>query len=319
MADIDWSAADMRDVFFDRVYELASEDERIVFLSADHGAFSLEKFEKDFPHRYINTTIAEQNTIGIAAGLALSGKIVYVYGIASFVSLRVLEQITIDLATMNLPVNIVSVGAGFTYSTDGPTHQGIQDLPAVMTVPNLSVFNSSDPFTTRAFAEIAVREPGTKYIRIEKGNLDPLLPERSHNYSEGVSCIRNGTDLIIVSSGAILHEAIAAAKLLEKETGLKIGVVDLYRPKPLPYESLINLLRIGDRIVTIEEGLLGGGIGQTIGAFLFENKIYRPFLKIGIDDRFCFESGDRDWMRSQYNLNANQIAKRVSKWLSNNE
>ena len=319
MAEIDWSAEDMRDVFFDRVYELACEDERIVFLSVDHGAFSLEKFKRDMPDRYINTTIAEQNTIGLAAGLALSGKIVYVYGIAPFVSLRVLEQISIDLAAMNLPVNIVSVGAGFTYSTDGPTHQGIQDLPAVMTVPNLSVFNSSDPFSTRAFAEIAVREPGAKYIRIEKGNLNTFFKDMSHDYSEGVACIRDGTDLVIVSSGAILHEAIAAAELLQNETGLKVGVIDLYRPKPLPINNLISVLGTAERIVTLEEGLLGGGIGQTIGAFLLENKIFRPFLRIGIDDCFCFESGERDWMRSQYNLNANQIAKRVSIWLSNNE
>jgi len=316
MAEIDWSAKDMRDVFFDRVYDLACEDERIVFLSADHGAFSLEKFKKDFPDRYINTTIAEQNTIGLAAGLALSGKIVYVYGIASFVSLRVLEQISIDLAAMNLPVNIVSVGAGFTYSTDGPTHQGIQDLPAVMTVPNLSVYNSSDPFSTRAFAEIAVTEPGAKYIRIEKGSLNTLFKDMSHNYAEGVARVRDGADLVIVSSGAILHEAIKAAELLQNETGLKVGVLDLYRPKPLPIKRLISLLIDAERIVTLEEGLMSGGLGQNIGSCLLENKIFRPFLRIGIDDCFCFESGERDWMRTQYGLNAEQISKKLIIWLS---
>jgi transketolase len=152
---------------------------------------------------------------------------------------------------MYLPVNIVSVGAGFTYSTDGPTHQGIQDLPAVMTVPNLSVFNSSDPFSTRAFAEIAVTEPGAKYIRIEKGNLNTFFEDMSHNYSEGVACIRDGTDIVIVSSGAILHEAMKAAELLQNETGLKVGVIDLYRPKPLPIKSLISLLSVAERIVTL--------------------------------------------------------------------
>ena len=140
----------------------------------------------------------------------------------------------------------------------------------------------------------------------------------SHDYSEGVACVRDGTDLVIVSSGAILHEAIVAAELLQNETGLKVGVIDLYRPKPLPIKSLINLLEFADRIVTIEEGLLGGGIGQTIGAFLLENKIFRRFLRIGIDDCFCFESGERDWMRGQYGLNANQVAKKLSIWLDNN-
>jgi transketolase len=128
-------SVDMRDAFFDAVYELASENSDVYFLSVDHGAFSLERFQKTFPDRYINLGIAEQNMIGVSAGLSLSGKIVFSYGIAPFVSLRVLEQISLDLASMCANVNIISVGAGFTYSTDGPSHHGLQDLSAVLTTP----------------------------------------------------------------------------------------------------------------------------------------------------------------------------------------
>ena len=121
-----------------------------------------------------------QNMIGSAAGLAASGKITFAYGITPFVSLRVLEQLTIDVASMDLSVNVVSVGGGFTYSTDGPTHQGLQDLPAVNTIPNMTIFNSSDPASTRAFAKISAKEPGPKYIRIEKGYL-PDLRDDTHD------------------------------------------------------------------------------------------------------------------------------------------
>ena len=116
-----------------------------------------------------------------------------------------------------------------------------------------------------------------------------------------------------------MHEAITAAELLQNQTGLKVGVIDLYRPKPLPINNLISLLGAAERIVTLEEGLLGGGLGQLIGTFLLENKIFRPFYRIGIDDHFCFESGEREWMRDQYGLNANQIVKKVSVWLANKD
>ena len=137
--------------------------------------------------------------VGVASGLALSGKIVFGYGITPFVSLRVLEQITLDLAAMNANVNIVSVGAGFTYSTDGPSHQGLQDLSAILTVPQISIYNSSDPISTKAFAQIAANDSGPKYIRIEKGVLPNIDRLKHNNFDDGVSTIKEGNDIVIVS------------------------------------------------------------------------------------------------------------------------
>ena len=165
----DLSNIDMRDAFFDAVYDEAAQNPSVYFLSDDHGAFSLERFQKDFPDRYINIGIAEQNMIGVSSGLSLSGKIVYCYGISPFVSLKVLEQISLDLAAIGSNVNIVSVGAGFTYATDGPSHHGLQDLSAVLSTPNITILNSSDPKSTQAFAKIATRQNGPKYIRIIDG------------------------------------------------------------------------------------------------------------------------------------------------------
>ena len=208
---------DMRDAFFECVVEVAKNDERIFFLSADHGAFALNKFQKEMPQRYINVGISEQNMIGLAAGLAASGKIVFVYGISPFVSLRVLEQLTIDVAAMQLPVNVVSVGAGFTYSTDGPTHQGLQDLPAVLTVPGLNVLNSSDPENTKSFVDLAIHSRKPHYIRIEKEKVNDL-PRISpiDTICEGFSVIQQGEGpTVVLSTGIITHRVLECLQKLK--------------------------------------------------------------------------------------------------------
>jgi transketolase len=313
----DLSNIDMRDAFFDAVYEMAKENPDVIFLSVDHGAFSLEKFQKDFPDRYINIGIAEQNMIGVSSGLSLSGKIVYGYGITPFVSLRVLEQISLDLAAMGANVNIVSVGAGFTYATDGPSHQGLQDLPAVLTIPNITLLNSSDPASTKAFAKMGVDKKGPKYIRIEKGTLPLLTRKNDEDFLSGASEIVNGNDLTIITTGAIVHEALKAAEVVKERSGLNIGVIDLYRVKPLPEDALIKLIKDTNKIVTLEEGYLDGGMGSMIAALLAEKSIYKPFLRLGIKNHFCFDYGTRDYLLDIYNLNGKKVAESINDWLKN--
>lgn len=311
----DLSNIDMRDAFFDAVYDEAAKNPDIYFLSDDHGAFSLDKFQRDFPNRYINIGIAEQNMIGVSSGLALSGKIVYCYGISPFVSLKVLEQISLDLAAMDANVNIVSVGAGFTYSTDGPSHHGLQDLSAVITTPNVTILNSSDPKSTQAFAKIGTDKKGPKYIRIEKGKLPILNRRDDEDFSEGISEIEKGEDLTIIASGSIVHEALKAAKIIKNDLGLNVGVIDLYRIKPLPEVQLLKLLKDKKKIVTLEEGYLDGGMGSMIASFLLENSFFKPFLRLGIMNQFCFDYGTRDYLLDLYNINGNKIATKINNWL----
>lgn len=311
----DLSNIDMRDAFFEAVYDEAAQNPNVYFLSDDHGAFSLERFQKDFPDRYINIGIAEQNMIGVSAGLSLSGKIVYCYGISPFVSLRVLEQISLDLATMRANVNIVSVGAGFTYATDGPSHHGLQDLSAVLSTPNMTILNSSDPKSTQAFAKMATHQKGPKYIRIEKGTLPLLEREDYEDFSRGVSEIKKGNDLKIIASGSIVHEALKAAKIIESELNLSVGVLDLYRVKPLPEIFLIDLLKNTKKIITLEEGYLDGGMGSMIASLLLEKSIQKPFLRFGIKNHYCFDYGTREYLLDLYNLNAVKIAKKLNYWL----
>jgi transketolase len=246
---------DMRDAFFEKLVEAARTNERIVVLSADHGAFALKKFEEEMPSRYINMGIAEQNMVGVAAGLAASGKIVFIYGIAPFVSLRVLEQLTIDVAAMQLPVNVISVGAGFTYSTDGPTHQGLQDVAAVSSIPGMTILNSSDPINTRLFVEMAISSEKPHYIRIEKDKLAELTHDGDIEQLRirGFSRINNANSrVLIVTTGISSHLALKVASTFERVSGKCLEVIDVHQIKPLT-ESLFEELANFDRILVLEE------------------------------------------------------------------
>lgn len=302
---------DMRDAFFERVYELALKHQNIYFLSVDHGAFALEKFQREMSDRYINIGIAEQNMVGVGAGLALSGEIVFGYGISPFVSLRVLEQLTLDVAAMNANVNIISVGAGFTYSTDGPSHQGLQDLAAILTIPNMTILNSSDPSSTRAFADMAVEIEGPKYIRIEKGILPHIDRGPDEDFSTGLSSLHTGKDLTIVATGAIVHQAINLRQILQAKNNWDVGIIDLFRVKPINSDALLAALNGTNQIITLEEGFLDGGMGAHVAAILLENSQNKPFRRFGIKNHFCYEYGSRDYLLDFYELSAEKIAKKL--------
>ena len=289
---------DMRDAFFERLVELAKEDERIIFLTADHGAFSLKEFEKEMPSRYINVGISEQSMVGVAAGLAASGKIVFAYGIAPFVSLRVLEQLTLDVAAMQLPVNIVSVGAGFTYSTDGPTHQGLQDLPAVLTIPKMTVLNSSDPANTRGFVDYVVSRQQPHYIRIEKEKLDSFkhveIEERLIDL--GFSVLKKGrSKTIVVATGCMTHSVLEFFNSFNTNENDSVTVVDLFQIKPLSLDFLCYLGRY-EKLITVEEGYVSG-MGSAISRALSINDIrLKEIYNFGIDEDYYFSADNREVM-----------------------
>jgi len=308
---------DMRDAFFERVVELAKIDQRIVFLTVDHGAFALKRFEKEIPQRYINMGISEQNMIGVAAGLAASGKIVFAYGITPFVSLRILEQITLDVAAMQLPVIIVSVGAGFTYSTDGPTHHGLQDLPAILTVPQINILNSSDPLNTKAFVDLAVESGKPYYIRIEKEKLLPIERQNSldHDLKIGFSNLRFGSDLLLITTGAITHQVLEVAGLISKNSRLETGVIDLHQLKPISEDALCLEIKKYKRVVTIEENYIAGGIGSAIATIMAESGNFRPLLRLGIGDIYCFQySISRQEILKRNKLDKKEIMNSIIKW-----
>ena len=307
----------MRDAFFDQFNELVKSDPNLILLTADHGAFSLNWLKDNLPHQFYNVGISEQNMISLAAGLALGGKRVFAYSIANFISIKVLEQVSVDLSQMNLPVTLLGVGAGFTYSTDGPTHQGLQDVSAMASIPNLTILNSSDPVNTQAFAKLGYSIPGPKYIRLEKGVL-PILYSESHDFNTGLSSLRSGTDITIIATGVMVHRALEVADLLEQNS-VKVGVVDLYRLKPINIPALLECVDGTQRVVTLEEHILTGGMGSMVLTALMESKFFVPVLRLGIPDQHCYYySNNRENVLGNYNLGKKHIVETLMKWKSQN-
>jgi transketolase len=299
---------DMRDAFFERLTEVARIDERIVVLSADHGAFALEKFQEEMPDRYINMGIAEQNMVGVAAGLAASGKIVFIYGITPFVSLRVLEQLTLDVAAMQLPVNVISVGAGFTYSTDGPTHQGLQDVAAVSTIPEMIILNSSDPINTRAFVDFAVKNEKPIYIRIEKEMLENFERKESLRKAmiSGYSNIRNkNSRILIISTGLLSHTSLEVAKYFEENLKINLDIIDLHRIRPIN-ESLCQELVKYDFLFVLEEAYRST-IASDLLKMINDKGIKIKLYSLDAGNKFHFNAANRNKILKKVRLDRDDI------------
>lgn len=305
----------MRDAFFEKLVEAARLDERIIILSADHSAFALKKFEEEIPDRYINIGIAEQNMVGVAAGLAASGKIVFIYGISPFVSLRVLEQLTIDVAAMQLPVNVISVGAGFTYSTDGPTHQGLQDVSVVATIPGMTILNSSCPTNTRAFVEMAISSEKPHYIRIEKEVLSDFLDgfEFRFNANAGYSSFGDlDSKLIIITTGITGQIVSSKLKKWTQEFKTSIRLIDVYRIKPFP--NLIAELKGHTHIVVVDE-TYRSIVGSNISSLLLKINEQQRILIEDTGEIFQFLGSTREFMTDFAGLSPTRLERKIALFL----
>lgn len=306
----------MRDAFFEKLVEAARLDERIIVLSADHGAFALKKFEEEMPDRYINIGIAEQNMVGVAAGLAASGKIVFIYGISPFVSLRVLEQLTIDVAAMQLPVNVISVGAGFTYSTDGPTHQGLQDISAVATIPGMTILNSSDPVNTRAFVEMAISSEKPHYIRIEKEKLiefssnDNIEKLKIEGYSR---LNKSDSKISIIATGLLSHLALDVATDFFATNGVEIAVVDVFQIKPLT-QNLISLMNSFDKVIVLEESYKSV-LASDLALHILDKNLNISLSVVDCGEQFMFKGSSRDDMARAAGLSKEVIVHAITEIL----
>jgi transketolase len=300
---------DIRDAFFDELYRIAEEDQDVVFMTADMGAFSLVKFRKDFPERFVNVGISEQNLISTAAGLALSGKKVFVYAIIPFITLRCLEQIKVDLCVMNLDVAIVGAGAGFTYSIDGPTHQAIEDVSIMRALPRMTIFNPSEAKTATAAARQAYRSSGPVYIRLDKGKW-PSLRDDNDDLAFGCSELRSGSQVLIAATGHMTHVALQVADTL-KQSGVSTGLLELYRLKPLP-GKMADIAANYKMIVTLEEHTLPGGMGGSIAEHLADQGIMIPITRFGIKDIYPEQLGERDWMLKDLGLDVETLTSRIA-------
>jgi len=295
-----------RDAFWGRLYELAKENKDIVVVSADMGAPALDKFRTALASQYIDVGIAEQQAIALSAGLALSGKKPFAYAIAPFISLRCYEHIRIDMASMNLPVTIVGVGAGVSYDDSGPTHHTVDDISALRIFPNMKIHNMTDSVMAKAFAEISCQMNCPNYIRLDR-KLLPIIYSETFDFSQGIKIVSHGSDMCIVATGNMVHRAIEVSHEL-KEKGLDVAVIDVFT-FPINAEPFLDSIRGMKRIVTLEEHTLPGGLGSAVCELLSDHQVLKPVKRIGMDfsKGYCYKYGGRDRIQSLYGLDKKSI------------
>jgi transketolase len=296
----------MRTAFVKRLLELADLNAKIWLLNGDLGYKVLDVFAEKHPSRYVNAGVAEQNMIGVAAGLAMTGKTVVVYSIANFPTFRCLEQIRNDVCYHNLSVKIVAVGAGFTYGAHGYTHHGIEDLGIMRVLPNMTIYSPGDPIEAAAVTEIALNSAGPAYIRLGKAG-EPILHKASISVDQVLSgvMLSSGTDLCIIATGSILKEAVSAVQQLSA-AGYSVSLMSLPCLKPLDKSSLVAELRKYKRLITVEEHGIGG-LYTTIAESIAASGLSVDYIPIYLSGSIIARAGHQQQLRAQAGITMQDI------------
>lgn len=256
----------MRNSFADVIFEIGKSDPSICALVADISpAGSMEKFREQFPNRFINTGVAEQAMIGIAAGLALKGMRPFCYTIATFSLFRPFEMIRVDLCYQNLPVTVIGMGAGVIYSTLGGTHHTLEDVAVASAIPNMTVLAPCDPEEMRqATRWCATESTGPVYMRLGKAGEPDLTANAIEPFQEGkVRYLKKGSDIAILSYGITVAMAFDIAKQLEAQ-GKSVAVLSCHTIKPLDQRGVRQILASHDRVAVVEEHVPHGGLGSRV-------------------------------------------------------
>lgn len=302
----------MKNAFIDELTLLAEEDEKIFLIVGDLGFGVIEDFEKRFPNQFLNAGVAEQNMMGMAAGLASAGFKVYVYSIGNFPVFRCLEQIRNDICYEQLDVTIVSIGAGLSYGTLGYSHHAIDDIGVMCALPGMTIYSPADLIETRVALRESLAVQTPKYFRLGKSGEPEIfnqIPTEFPNWTR----LENGSDLLVLTTGAITNEAIAAAAVLQ-DKGIRISVCAIPILKPLKFEkTIIEQFR---NVLVLEEHSTTSGLGSLIAEQVALNGLQKNLFKCGIPDGVHHELGSQKFLRSVYGIDVSGICKTVLEIIS---
>ena len=303
-----------RDSYGNALVECAKENENIVVLDADLAeATKTIIFQKAFPERHIDCGIAECNMIGIAAGLASTGKIPFASSFAMFAAGRAFEQIRNSVGYPHLNVKIGATHAGISVGEDGATHQCNEDIALMRTIPGMVVINPADDVEARAAVKAAIEHDGPVYLRF--GRLAVPVINNNDDYKfelgKGVT-LKEGTDVTIIATGLCVSETLEVAKMLEAD-GISAKVINIHTIKPLDEELVVAAAKATGKVVTVEEHSVIGGLGSAVCDCLSE-KAPTPVMKIGVNDVFG-ESGPALKLIEKYGLDAKSIYNKVKSFV----
>jgi transketolase len=309
----------MRDVLLDRIWQAMAHDQKIFFTSADFGSPVLDKIRADFPDRFVNVGIAEQNLINVSAGLALEGYTVFAYAIAPFITMRCYEQIRVSLALLSevrpMNVNLIGVGAGYSYVVSGPTHQCYEDITLMRALPNFRVLSPADHVSAGSLFERCVNTKGPKYLRFDAQVLPVIYEAGAPDLDVGFHVHRSGGRVCLVATGYMLHTALKVADELAA-AGHSVGVIDLFDISNFAADQLKALLTPYTGIVTLEEGFRGrGGVDAMMFEFIARRGLNARMLNIGVEGGYRFELGSRSELHEQVGIGPQFVLSSVTNFI----
>ena len=301
----------MRPTFFSALYKIMQRDKNVVLLTGDVGAVAMDDIRAVFPDRCINAGIAEGNMMGVAAGMAMSGKTVFIFTMIPFVTMRCYEQLRIDVCLHGLSVKAIGVGPGVDYSTLGPTHHGLEDIALMRSLPGMQILSPCDDTQAMAFCRIAYSTPGPFYIRLDRNGQPLVYSDGQQDFSQGLITLKEGKELLILATGNMVLTALSVTELLAKHS-INTGVVDVFRIKPLNKEVLLKAISKAQYVVTLEEHSVIGGLGSAVAEVLAENSSSVKFNRLGLPDDFYRRYGTRQFLQSEIGLDAEGLSKRLA-------
>lgn len=297
----------MRAAFFRTLTEMTERDERIVLLTGDLGFMAIEPFATQFPDRFVNVGVAEQNMIGLATGLAEAGFLPFVYSIATFAALRPYEFIRNGPILHQLPVRIVGMGGGFEYGSAGSTHHGLEDIGVMRIQPGITVIAPADPAQTRSALLTTWHTPGPIYFRLGK-DVRGNVPGLDGRFQLGrAEVVRTGDDVLIISMGAIGSQAVGAAQFLEA-TGISAQVLVVSSLQPPPSDDLRAALGRFGTVLTVEAHYRTGGLGSLVCEIAARAGLRSRVIPCAVQRPPDGLSGSSDYLLAMAGLSSSALA-----------
>lgn len=305
----------MRDTFVRTLVELAKEDKNIELVTGDLGFGVLKPYWEQVPDQFTNAGIAEQNMTSVAAGMALTGKNVFTYSIGNFPTLRCIEQIRNDCAYHNANVKVVCIGGGFVYGSLGMSHQATEDLAILRALPNVVVLAPADLVEAEECTKALAKYQGTAYLRLGRGG-EKRIHKKIDNFQIGTAIkVCNGDKVAVFSTGAIFEEVTAAKEALNAK-GINPAVYTFPTVKPIDRETIEQIAKDFDLIVTCEEHNIIGGFGSAVAEVLAEmKKKNATLLCVGLNDEYSVRVGNQKYLRGQYGIDSRGIVERILNWI----
>ena len=300
----------MRDTFVRTLVDLAKEDKSIELITGDLGFGVLKPFWEQCPDQFTNAGIAEQNMTSVAAGMALTGKNVFTYSIGNFPTLRCIEQVRNDCAYHHANVKIVCIGGGFVYGSLGMSHQATEDLAILRALPDVAVLAPADLVEAEECTKALSKYNGTAYLRLGRGG-EKRIHDHIDNFRIGKAIkVHDGEKVAIFSTGAIFEE-IRRTELVLNERGITPAVYTFPTVKPIDVSTILDCSKDFDLIATCEEHNIIGGFGSAVAEVMAENPARAKLLRIGLHDEYSIRVGNQKYLREQYGLDGDSIARQI--------